>query len=75
MTSHIAGIDAAHVWHPYGAFPPTTTPLVVESAQGTRITLADGRELVDGMASWWAAIHGYRHPCSTPPSRDAGSRR
>ena len=62
VTSHIAGIDAAHVWHPYGAFPPTTTPLVVESAQGTRITLADGRELVDGMSSWWAVIHGHRHP-------------
>lgn len=62
VTSHIAGLDAAHVWHPYGAFPPTTVPLVVESAQGTRITLADGRELVDGMSSWWAVIHGYRHP-------------
>ena len=62
VTSHIAGIDAAHVWHPYGAFPPTTTPLVVESAQGTRITLADGRELVDAMTSWWTAIHGHGHP-------------
>ena len=37
-------------------------PLPVVSAQGVRLRLADGRELVDGMASWWCAIHGYRHP-------------
>lgn len=58
----IAALDAAHVWHPYGGFPPTTEPLVVASAEGTRLILADGRELVDGMSSWWAAVHGYRHP-------------
>jgi adenosylmethionine-8-amino-7-oxononanoate aminotransferase len=58
----IAALDAAHLWHPYGAFPASTEPLVVESAHGTRLTLADGRELVDGMSSWWAAVHGYRHP-------------
>ncbi|MCP9619765.1 adenosylmethionine--8-amino-7-oxononanoate transaminase [Nocardia otitidiscaviarum] len=58
----ITALDAAHVWHPYGGFPATTEPLVVESAAGTRLTLADGRELVDGMSSWWAAVHGYRHP-------------
>ncbi|WP_228000967.1 adenosylmethionine--8-amino-7-oxononanoate transaminase [Nocardia australiensis] len=58
----ITAIDAEHVWHPYGGFPATTEPLVVASASGTKLTLADGRELVDGMSSWWAAIHGYRHP-------------
>ncbi|WP_137873353.1 adenosylmethionine--8-amino-7-oxononanoate transaminase [Rhodococcus sp. Q] len=58
----ITALDAAHLWHPYGAFPASTEPLVVESARGTRLTLADGRELVDGMSSWWAAVHGYRHP-------------
>ncbi|WP_233266699.1 adenosylmethionine--8-amino-7-oxononanoate transaminase [Tomitella fengzijianii] len=58
----ITEIDAGHIWHPYGAFPPSTPSLVVESASGTRLRLADGRELVDGMGSWWAAIHGYRHP-------------
>ncbi|MGZ3143171.1 adenosylmethionine--8-amino-7-oxononanoate transaminase [Lentzea chajnantorensis] len=42
--------------------PGTQEPLLVESAEGVRLTLADGRELVDGMSSWWAAIHGYRHP-------------
>ncbi|WP_039797197.1 adenosylmethionine--8-amino-7-oxononanoate transaminase [Nocardia araoensis] len=58
----IIALDAEHVWHPYGGFPATTEPLVVAAAAGTRLTLADGRELVDGMSSWWAAIHGYRHP-------------
>ncbi|NKY36578.1 adenosylmethionine--8-amino-7-oxononanoate transaminase [Nocardia speluncae] len=57
-----SALDARHVWHPYGGFPATTAPLVVASASGTRLTLADGRELVDGMSSWWAAVHGYRHP-------------
>ena len=60
--TQISEIDARHIWHPYGAFPATTAPLVVSEASGTRLRLADGRELVDGMSSWWAAIHGYRHP-------------
>lgn len=60
--AQIAAIDAQHVWHPYGGFPSTTSPLVVAGASGVRLTLADGRELVDGMSSWWAAVHGYRHP-------------
>src|SRR3954469_18863971 len=42
--------------------PSAGTPYLVESARGVRLRLADGRELVDGMSSWWAAIHGYRHP-------------
>jgi len=58
----LAGADRAHVWHPYAAMPGQVAPLVVESAAGVRLRLADGRELVDGMSSWWAAIHGYRHP-------------
>ncbi|MFI1918400.1 adenosylmethionine--8-amino-7-oxononanoate transaminase [Nocardia sp. NPDC020380] len=63
LTPHeITALDAAHVWHPYGGFPATTEPLIVASAAGTRLTLADGRELIDGMSSWWAAVHGYRHP-------------
>ncbi len=50
------------MWHPYGALPAGLPPLPVCSAEGVRLTLADGRELIDGMASWWSAIHGYRHP-------------
>ena len=54
--------DREHVWHPYSTVinPPPVFPVV--GAQGCRLLLADGRELVDGMASWWSAIHGYRHP-------------
>jgi adenosylmethionine-8-amino-7-oxononanoate aminotransferase len=62
--------DRAHVWHPYGPMPGTGDPLVVESASGVRLRLADGRELVDGMSSWWAAIHGYRHPVLDAAAHD-----
>ncbi|WP_213454261.1 adenosylmethionine--8-amino-7-oxononanoate transaminase [Rhizomonospora bruguierae] len=58
----LRALDRAHVWHPYCPMPGTRQPLVVESAAGVRLRLDDGRELVDGMSSWWAAIHGYRHP-------------
>ncbi len=55
-------LDRERVWHPYGALPAALAPLAVQSASGVRLRLADGRELIDGMASWWCAIHGYRHP-------------
>ena len=58
----ILALDLAHVWHPYSAMPVAERPLVVSSAEGVRLRLADGRELIDGMSSWWAAIHGYAHP-------------
>jgi adenosylmethionine---8-amino-7-oxononanoate aminotransferase len=62
VTEDLVALDRAHVWHPYGPMPGLVDPLVVESASGVRLRLADGRELVDGMSSWWAAIHGYRNP-------------
>ncbi|MEU0692886.1 adenosylmethionine--8-amino-7-oxononanoate transaminase [Streptomyces niveus] len=62
----LLALDRAHVWHPYGPMPGRTDPLVVESASGVRLRLArpaEGHdELVDGMSSWWSAIHGYNHP-------------
>ena len=54
--------DRQHVWHPYAALPSAEPRYVVTGAEGVRIQLADGRELIDGMSSWWAAILGYRHP-------------
>lgn len=54
--------DRQHLWHPYSSATQTTELFKVESAQGVRLKLADGRELVDGMASWWSVIHGYNHP-------------
>jgi adenosylmethionine-8-amino-7-oxononanoate aminotransferase len=54
--------DRAQVWHPYAPMPGELEPLVVSSAEGVRLRLADGRELIDGMSSWWCAVHGYRHP-------------
>lgn len=61
LDRHLA-FDRTHLWHPYTSLvdPQPVEPVV--SASGVRLRLADGRELVDGMSSWWAAIHGYRHP-------------
>ena len=55
-----AGLN--HIWLPYTQMQTAPLPLPVISASGVRITLADGRELIDGIASWWCACHGYQHP-------------
>ncbi len=54
--------DQAHVWHPYSAIDSGLPIFPVASAEGVRLKLLDGRELIDGMSSWWCAIHGYNHP-------------
>jgi adenosylmethionine-8-amino-7-oxononanoate aminotransferase len=66
----LLAFDREHVWHPYGALPAALASLPVVSAQGVRLKLADGRELIDGMSSWWCAIHGYRHPVLDAAVRD-----
>ncbi|MGF1432151.1 adenosylmethionine--8-amino-7-oxononanoate transaminase [Kitasatospora sp. LaBMicrA B282] len=62
----LLALDRAHVWHPYGPMPGIQQPYLVESAAGVRLRLAEpaggNRELIDGMSSWWAALHGYNHP-------------
>ena len=62
----LLALDRAHVWHPYGPMPGRAEPLVVATASGVRLHLAEpseGRsELIDGMSSWWSAVHGYNHP-------------
>jgi adenosylmethionine-8-amino-7-oxononanoate aminotransferase len=60
--AELLAADARHVWHPYAPIRGAQTPLPVASASGVRLRLRDGRELIDGMSSWWCAIHGYRHP-------------
>ncbi|MCU7842530.1 MAG: adenosylmethionine--8-amino-7-oxononanoate transaminase [Candidatus Thiodiazotropha sp. (ex Monitilora ramsayi)] len=54
--------DKQHVWHPYSAIGADLPTYPVVGAKGVRLRLADGRELIDGMSSWWCAIHGYNHP-------------
>jgi adenosylmethionine-8-amino-7-oxononanoate aminotransferase len=58
----LLAVDREHVWHPYAPMPATAEMHPVVSTAGVRLTLADGRELIDGMSSWWAAIHGHNHP-------------
>jgi adenosylmethionine---8-amino-7-oxononanoate aminotransferase len=71
-TSEIKGLGTAHpdwyapgldhIWLPYAQMKTASTPLAVVGTEGSRIRLADGRELIDGVASWWTACHGYNHP-------------
>ncbi|MFF1921125.1 adenosylmethionine--8-amino-7-oxononanoate transaminase [Streptomyces sp. NPDC058221] len=69
----LRALDRAHVWHPYGPMPGRQEPLVVESASGVRLRLAEPAygqdELVDGMSSWWSAVHGYNHPVLNDAAR------
>jgi adenosylmethionine-8-amino-7-oxononanoate aminotransferase len=51
-----------HIWLPYAQMKTAQTPLAVVGAKGARLKLADGRELIDGVASWWTVAHGYNHP-------------
>lgn len=62
FTDHDAEFDRQHIWHPYTSMRDPLPCYPVVAAQGIHLQLADGRELVDGMSSWWAAIHGYNHP-------------
>ena len=54
--------DRASVWHPYSPAGGAMPLFAVVHAEGVRLTLSDGRELIDGMASWWCVVHGYNHP-------------
>ena len=55
-------LDPRHLWHPYAPSPDPLPAQPIIGSEGIYLTLADGHQLIDGMASWWCAIHGYRHP-------------
>ena len=64
----------SHIWLPYAQMKTASPPLPVARTQGSRIVLADGRELIDGIASWWTACHGYNQPHIRAGGRAAAGR-
>ncbi|MFP2506608.1 adenosylmethionine--8-amino-7-oxononanoate transaminase [Buttiauxella gaviniae] len=62
MTPADLAFDQQHIWHPYTSMTKPLPVYPVVAATGCELQLADGKALVDGMSSWWAAIHGYNHP-------------
>lgn len=59
---NLLAFDQQHVWHPYAKVPNPNPAIGVSKTEGSVITLADGCNVIDGMSSWWATIHGYNHP-------------
>ncbi len=61
----LLAFDQQHIWHPYAKTPNPNPAIGVSKTQGSVISLADGTDIIDGMSSWWATIHGYNHPAIT----------
>ncbi len=69
-TAELLQFDRKHIWHPYTSIENPLEVYLVDSAEGVRLRLQDGRELIDGMASWWSVIHGYNNPHLTQVVRE-----
>ncbi|AFL76142.1 adenosylmethionine--8-amino-7-oxononanoate transaminase [Thiocystis violascens] len=69
-SADILAIDQAHAWHPYTSTLDRDPVYPVRAAYGCYLELLDGRVLLDGMSSWWCAIHGYNHPALNQAARD-----
>ena len=68
--SDIIRKDQQYVWHPYSSLTDPIPAYEVTSAEGVYLNLQDGRQLIDGMSSWWCAIHGYNHPVLNQAAKD-----
>ena len=62
MSQSDINFDSNHIWHPYSSMINPLPCYSVLSAKGVYLKLNNGKKIIDGMSSWWSAIHGYNHP-------------